>query len=336
MQHQYIERHTGAVRTERLYADRLINLIYSRAREHSPHLFRTLTSSRCSKLLGYLNYDLAVGSRLSGNLRFLRRLGVNLDECLDDPRTLDTARKVFERRIRYWECRPMPLDDSVVVSPADAKVLVGSLVGGTPLYIKDKFFAYEELLGAGKREWLHAFDGGDYAIFRLTPEKYHYNHTPVAGRVVDFYAVTGAYHSCNPRAVVEVVSPYSKNKRYVTVIDTDVPHGSRVGLVAMIEVVALMIGEVVQAYSESRYDAPRPMEIGMPLRRGVPKSLYRPGSSTDVLLFQRHRVVFDDDIVANMGRLDVRSRFSRGFGASLVETDLPVRSSIARACVPVR
>jgi phosphatidylserine decarboxylase len=334
MPHQYIERHSGIVRDERLYADRLVNLIYSRVRENSPWLFRALTSVRLSNLLGFVNYDLPLGSRLSGNLRFLQHLGVDLGECLDTLQELNTARKVFERRIRYWECRPMLASPRVVVSPADAKVLVGSLNERWALRLKDKFFTYDELLGREKRDWLRAFDGGDFAIFRLTPEKYHYNHTPVAGRVVEFYAIDGTCHACNPGAVIALATPYSKNKRYVTIIDTDVPGGTGVGLVAMIEVVALMIGEVVQAYSELCYDAPQPVQPGMFLRRGAPKSLYRPGSSTDVLLFQPGRIDFDEDIIANMRRQGVASRFSRGFSVPLVETDLAVRSSIARACDP--
>jgi hypothetical protein len=76
-----------------------------------------------------------------------------------------------------------------------------------------------------------------------------------------------------------MATPFSKNRRYVAVIDTDVPGGTGVGLAAMIEVVALVIGDVVQAYSEERYDTPRPLHRGMFLRKGTPKSLYRPGSS---------------------------------------------------------
>lgn len=71
------------------------------------------------------------------------------------------------------------------------------------------------------------------------------------------------------------MTPFSKNKRVVTVIDTDVEGGTQVGLVAMIEVVALIIGEVVQC---------------------------RPGSSTNVLLFQPRRVRFLDDLLANQRR----------------------------------
>jgi len=147
---------------------------------------------------------------------------------------------------------------------------------------------------------------------------------------VDIYAIDGGYHSCNPSAVVSVATPYSKNKRVVTIIDTDVPCGTGVGLVAMIEVVALMIGDIVQAYSSRGYDLPHPIERGMFLEKGQPKSLYRPGSSTDILIFQQGRVRFAEDLLDNMRRTDVSSRFTQGFGRPLVETDVRVRSMIAR------
>jgi phosphatidylserine decarboxylase len=91
-------------------------------------------------------------------------------------------------------------------------------------------------LGSNKSSWLNAFHGADFVVCRLTPEKYHYNPTPVAGVVRDFYENDGNYHSCNPGPFVSLATPYSKNKRVVTVIDTDVSGGTAVGLVAMIEV----------------------------------------------------------------------------------------------------
>jgi phosphatidylserine decarboxylase len=99
----------------------------------------------------------------------------------------------------------------------------------------------------------------------------------------------------------------------------------------MIEIVALMIGDIVQAYSEIGYENPRAVAPGMFVKKGVPKSLYRPGSSTDLLLFQRGRVTFAKDLVENVRRSDVQSRFSVGFGGPLAETDLKVRSLIATA-----
>jgi phosphatidylserine decarboxylase len=97
----------------------------------------------------------------------------------------------------------------------------------------------------------------------------------------------------------------------------------------MIEVVALMIGDIVQCYSDTKYDHPVPVVKGMRLTKGCPKSLYRPGSSTDILLFEKDSIVFSEDLRKNVVRRDVQSRFSSGLGRPLVETDVKVRSTIA-------
>ncbi|MBI5252605.1 MAG: phosphatidylserine decarboxylase [Desulfomonile tiedjei] len=322
--HQYVERETGRICTEKLIGDKAIQLLYSVAREKAPLVFRALTSARISSLIASARYDSSVHDWTKVSMQ---RCGLDLSECIDSQK-LNTARKIFERKIRYWEYRPMPEDNGSVVSPADARCIVGSLRKTSRLFIKDKFFSLEELVGTDKPKWIDAFLTADFAIFRLTPEKYHYNHTPVAGQVVDIYEIPGGYHSCNPGAVVTVVTPFSKNKRVVTVIDTDVQNGTGVGLVAMIEIVALMIGDIVQAYSETRYENPSHVTVGMFLNKGLPKSLYRPGSSTDVLLFQEGRIRFSEDLVRNMHLSGVHSRFSQGFGQPLVETDLKVRSIV--------
>ena len=225
----------------------------------------------------------------------------------------------------------MPGEPDAVVSPADARVLVGSCRETSALFIKDKFFSFDELLGGEQRPWRAAMRDGDFALFRLTPDKYHYNHSPVSGEVADIYEIDGAFNSCNPGAIVTVATPYSKNRRVVTIIDTDVKGGTGVGLVAMIEVVALMIGDIVQCYSEKRYEDPRPVVPRMFLEKGQPKSLYRPGSSTDILVFQRGRVEFAPDLLENQTRTDAISRFSKGFGSPLVETDIRVRAPLGRA-----
>ncbi|ADK83991.1 Phosphatidylserine decarboxylase [Desulfarculus baarsii DSM 2075] len=332
--HQYIERHSGRVCEERLFADRLIGCVYNGLREKSQRAFKALTSARASEALGYLNYDTVLGSRLKSGPAMLRALGVDPAECLDDPKGLDTARKVFERRIRYWRCRPMPEDPAAIVSPSDARILLGSLQRESMLFLKDKFFDFRELLGEGKTRWLRAFADGDWAVLRLTPDKYHYNHTPVAGRVIDCYGLEGDHHSCNPRAVVRMVTPFSKNRRLISVIDTDQPGGTGCGLVAMVEVVALMVGDIVDCYSARRYDDPQPLTPGLFVEKGAPKSLFRPGSSTVVLLFQAGRARFAADLLAAQRRLDVSSRFSLGFGAPLAEVDVAVRSAIATAIAP--
>src|SRR5713101_8560850 len=128
--------------------------------------------------------------------------------------------------------------------------MLGSLQQQSHFFIKGKFFAYEELLGEHQQRWLQTFAGGDVVICRLTPDKYHYTHCPVSGIVRDIYDLPGTYHSCHPAATIALATPLSKNRRFVTIIDTDVTYGSGVGLVAMIGVVALMVGNITQCYSE--------------------------------------------------------------------------------------
>ncbi len=325
--HQYIDRYSRQVVTEQPIGDRIIHFLYNTMRENTPIMFRALTSSRVSGLLGFMHYDLPGKTRKMGKELF-HRCNADWQECVEPVEFYDSHRKFFERQIRYWETRPMNRNESTIVSPADSRLLIGSFAETSNLFIKNNFFDLNELLGQDSC-WQPSFKNGDFAVFRLTPDKYHYNHLPVSGRVVALYHVDGRYHSCNPSAFIAMASLYSKNRRVVTIIDTDVEGGTAIGLVAMVEIVALMIGDIVQRYSEHRYDNPKDLRPGQLVKRGCPKSLFRPGSSTDVLIFQPGRITFADDLVKNSQRLDVKSRFSAGFNRPLVETDVAVRSSIA-------
>jgi phosphatidylserine decarboxylase len=327
--HEYIIRETGEIAQERLIGNRTVRALYSPKLENAAWLANLASSRRVSQLLGYLNYDNRISSRASGMEGFLRKSGIDFSELLEPLATLDTPRKLFERKIRYWDCRPMPNCASCVVCPSDSRVAVGSIAENATFAIKEKFFEFPELLGGPRVRWTSLFADGNYAIFRLTPEKYHYTHLPVSGLVEDIYAVDGRYHSCNPNATIQLLTPHSKNRRVVTILNTDCPGGSKVGRVAMIEVVALMIGQIEQCYREHEYRDPKVIEAGMLLKVGAPKALFRPGSSTVVLLFQADRIRFAEDLVRNQQRMEVQSRYSTAFGHPLVETNVAVRSLLA-------
>lgn len=326
--HQYIERTSGMVKDEILFHDRIINNIYSNSRENSSVLYRLVTSKYITNILAYINYDMPMGKRITGGSSFLGKTGIDVSEFLEPLETLNTSRKFFERKIRYIQCRPMPEDRESIVSPADSRMLIGSFHETSFIFLKEKFFGFEELLGH-KPEWHSKFRNGKYAVFRLTPDKYHYNHTPVSGIVSDFYEIDGDFNSCNPGAVTAIDQAYSRNRRSVTIINTDVHGGTGVGVVAMIEVAALMIGVIKQCYSEDEYNNPSEMKKGMFIKKGFVKSLFRPGSSVVVLIFEKQKILFSDDLIENSQRIDVESRFSAHFQRSLIETDVKVRSEIA-------
>jgi phosphatidylserine decarboxylase len=331
IKHAYIRRSNSKVLQEEFLADRAIDFIYSTVREKSPWLFTALTGPVVTGILSFVNYDLALNSRFSGAARFIRKTGMVDGECLQPLAELDTPRKIFERRIAYWQCRPMDKSRDAVVSPADSRMFVGSLSETSMMFLKGKFFDFEELVGADRHSLHSRLDGGDFAVFRLTPEKYHHNHAPVSGTVTDIFWVEGGYHSCNPSASIAVATPLSKNRRVVTVIDTDVREGSKIGIVVMVEIVALMIGDIVQCYCETRYENPLPVMPGLFVRKGQPKSLFRPGSSTVVLFFEKDKIAFSDDLLKNQLRGDVNNRFAAWLRKPLVETEVNVRSTIGRS-----
>lgn len=324
MLHQYIDRETKKIVTENFIGDSMISFLYSTIREKSDYIFKILTDSKTTKLLAYMNFDLPITkSRLE---YYVKSMNINTDEMVDDYKKIKTLRELFERKIKYWHYREMIDDEKVVVSPCDARCYVGSLNVKSLFFIKEKFFDTYELIG--KLKWFDIFAEGDYAVFRLTPDKYHYNHSPVTGVVEDFYEIEGYYHSCNPNALISIENPLSKNKRFVTVINTDIPQGTNIGYVIMIEIVAMMIGQVVQCYSEEYYNNPQNICKGLILKKGQPKSLFKPGSSTTLLFFEKNKITFCEDILNNLKRKDVKSRFSFNLMDKIVETDLKVRSPI--------
>ncbi len=146
MKHQYIERNTRQVNTENLYGNQAIQFLYSDIREQSPWLFRRMTSARVSRFLGYINYNGILADRMKDHLNLQSILNINGDECVDPPEKLDSLRKIFERKICYWQCRPMPNDPLAIIAPADSRMLCGSFAETSSIFIKAKFFDYEEMI----------------------------------------------------------------------------------------------------------------------------------------------------------------------------------------------
>lgn len=324
--HCYLDRRSKRFIEEKLIGDNFINFLYSRIREKSSTIFNAATSKTSTKLLKYFNYN----KKLTRDkiVSYCKMMGIDMNEIYDDYTLYTTLQDIFERRIKYWEYRPMPDGEEIVVSPADAKMIPGSFKEESAIFIKDKFFILDDLLL--KEKWVNRFVDGDFAVFRLTPEEYHYNHSPVSGKVIDIYEIEGAYHSCNPTATISIATPLSLNRRIVTIIDTDIDGGTKVGLVAFVEIIAMMIGDIKQVYSVERYDNPSPIKEGDFIKKGQPKSVYRPGSSTDVVIFERDRIVFDEDILAYSRKSDISSRYSTGFNIPLVEIKVRVREQVAR------
>ncbi len=313
-------------------ADRVIGFLYNTARESPSALQRFAASKRLTQALASWEFDRPLLSPQRTIGFAVQRMGIDLSDAVADPSTWRTLRQLFERQIRFWDSRPMPARETAIVSPADGKLLHFGGGEDAMVSVKRRFFSVPELLA--KQTWASQLGAGRGISVRLTPEVYHYVHSPVSGKVLDVYDVDGAYHSCNPSALVSFDSPYILNRRRVVIIDTDVTGGSSVGVVAVIAVAAMMIGRIEDHYSETHYDAPTPLSPGLTVVQGAPMMMFRPGSSTVIVLWPSERAIATPQLRELSTKRHVPSRFGEWLMMPWNEVLVRVRSQVADVSPP--
>jgi phosphatidylserine decarboxylase len=330
--HQYVQRHRNTAIDESLIADQAINFLYNTRRDEPGFLLSALGSGVVTNALAHWQFDRRIARGSNTIAKCAHRLIIRESELVQPYSQMRTLRELFERQIRYWDVRPQPDHDGLIVSPADGKLLPFSAFEIDALPIKSRFIRVDALL-ADLNPWqdaMRSLNPVSGVIVRLTPDVYHYTHAPVAGVVRQTVTIEGAFHSCNPTALVRFEGSYAFNRRTVTVYDTDVPGGTNVGFVVQVDVAAMMIGQIESRFSAMRYEAARALKRGDFVPRGAPVSLFRPGSSTSIVLWDGRRAAIGDDLVSNSRRSDLRSRFSDWLGRPWVETQVAVRQSISQ------
>ena len=148
-------------------------------------------------------------------------------------------------------------------------------------------FALAELLGedalpADQRPLTQRFAGGAMLISRLCPVDYHRFHFPVGGTPDEPRPINGWLYSVNPIALRRRVRYLVENKRAITLLQA-----ATFGTVGLIEVGATNVGSIKQSFVPGRAVA-----------KGAEKGFFAFGGSCVITLFERGRIRFDADIVA--------------------------------------
>ena len=223
---------------------------------------------------------------------FARYAGADLSQ-------LDRPLEDFERFDDFFT-RPLPpgarpIDDGpgVVVSPVDGRISeLGIADGGRLIQCKGLDYTVRGLLGGADEA--RPFEGGAYATLYLAPRDYHRVHTPIAGKVIGYRHIPGAFFPVNPLSVRNVAGLFSINERLVVYLDTEV------GRVAEVFVAATGVGHITLSID----DAVWTHRVGRLGREGQfcnyasPPTIERGGElgmfhlgSTVILLFEPGRVV---------------------------------------------
>lgn len=174
---------------------------------------------------------------------------------------------------------PFADDPCAFCSPADSRLTVLALNGGTAMHIKQAPYTVRDLIN----EDTDRFDGGYAFVFRLSVEDYHRFAYPDGGRLLSHRFIKGVFHTVNPIALEEL-PVFHRNCREVSLLETE-----HFGTVAYVEVGAMMVGRIVNHHKSV-------------FTRGEEKGYFAFGGSTVVILTEHGAVTPDADLLQNSAK----------------------------------
>lgn len=277
MEITYIERKTGQRRIEKVYGAKSLLLLYGEG------FFSAVVSFVLLPLLSYFPY----ASRFYGYLMkrassakkiapFIKEYGIDESEFASSD--FGSFNDFFIRKLKP-EARPIAADPGALAAPADGRYLVFPQFDR--FFVKDQEFFLEQFLLDSSSA--HRYAEGSMAIIRLCPTDYHRYHFPCDGIAGESKLINGALFSVNPIALRKKIAILSENKRVVTEIETE-----KFGTLLYIEVGATSVGSIRQTYAPNHS-----------VKKGDEKGYFEFGGSCIVLLFEKGRILFDDDLVQN-------------------------------------
>ncbi|KAK6500938.1 hypothetical protein TWF506_003696 [Arthrobotrys conoides] len=174
-------------------------------------------------------------------------------------------------------------DDSYAVVPADCRVVVYPSVHlAQKLWIKGQYFSIANLLG--DPSIAESFADGPVASFRLSPQDYHRYHAPVTGTVKWYKQFSGEYYNVDPWNLRSHIDVLTSNARCAVCFETE-----KYGDVIFVAIGASDVGTV--NFNE---DVRIP---GRKIRKGQEIGRFEFGGSSILVVFQKGRIVFDEDLL---------------------------------------
>lgn len=237
-------------------------------------------------------------SRLSARLVpwAARRYGIDLAEAEVPPGGFPTFNAFFTRALRPG-ARPVDPDPGSLVSPGDGHLLVADRLGeDVRLTVKGVAAPLAAILGDG--ELAARYLGGAAAILRLYVPDCHRLVFPCAGVPAAPRVLAGEYHAVTPRPGNDV-SFLALNHRAVCLLETE-PFGR----LALVDVGGFLVSSIRHVFP-----------VGARVEKGDPRSLFRFGGSTLLLVAPPGRVRFREDLLAASGRgEETRVRLGEAIG----------------------
>jgi phosphatidylserine decarboxylase len=299
MQIEYVDRKSGNVEKEKIYGRWALSLLYGEsvgARIFSFFFLPLLSRVPwISALYGYLQKRPASVRKVKP---FISTFNVDASEF--ESQEFGSFNDFFIRKLKP-EKRPIDPDPKRAAAPADGRYFVfPDLSKSSGFYVKGQKFDLVAFLQ--DPALATKFSDGAMAIARLCPTDYHRFHFPAAGVAYASRPIKGALFSVNPIALSKKLPILWENKRVVTEIETE-----KFGTLLFIEVGATCVGSIHQTYA-----------AGQRVEKGEEKGFFSFGGSCIVLLFERGRIRFDQDLIESTERgVETKALFGSSLGRSL-------------------
>jgi phosphatidylserine decarboxylase len=247
-------------------------------------ILRFLPRRHMSRAVGRL-CDQSIPSGLSRVVEstYVRAFGVDMSEVATRPGPYESFDEFFTRPLREGA---RPIDEAVLVSPADGQLVdAGSVSGGRHFVVKGKPYSVEDLVG-GAAEGARYADGS-FAVVYLSPRDYHRVHSPVDGQLQKIRSMPGDLFPVNAIGERHVPRLLTRNERVALFVETEA-----LGRVAVVLVGAMIVGRIsVTALGLGRVPAgDHELDPPLDLRRGDEVGRFHLGST--VVLLTEKRATF--------------------------------------------
>ncbi len=209
---------------------------------------------------------------------FIKEHQLNMDEFVVPEKGYKNFNQFFYRKLKD---KQRIIEDGVV-SAADGKIVVFNQINDCyNFYIKDCSFNLTTFL---KDKYLaQKYNGCAMAIIRLAPADYHRFHFPFDGIPSESKKIKGYYYSVSPLALKQNMKIFCENKREYSQLKTN-----SIGDILICEVGATLTGSIKQTYIPNQ-----------PVKKGDEKGHFSFGGSTIVLLFEKNKIKFNQDLINN-------------------------------------
>lgn len=297
----YRDRQTGQHLEEKLFVGPALTFLYG-----DSWLSRWLGRYCCLLLARFPLFSAAVGwwYRRPGSRRLIAPFIANFDvdgaECAEPVESYPNFNAFFTRRLKEG-ARPLQGDGTTAVIPADGRYLFyQNLTAADGWVLKGKKFDLSTLVG--DNALAERYHGGTMVIARLCPSDYHRFHFPCDCYAGEPKLLNGYLDSVHPLALRHNLSIFTQNKRYLSLLESDL-----FGTILYIEIGAIGVGSVVQSYQ------PDTAQL-----RGAEKGFFQFGASCLVLLFEPGRLLLDSDLTHhdNDPHIEIRCLMGQPLGYS--------------------